>query len=358
MSWDPNRPGRGSWGQGPPPIDEVVKKFEESLQSSFESVKRKLPGFWALVLVVLLVWLATGIYIVRPDEQGVVKRFGEMVRTVGPGPHWHIPYPIETVLKPKVTKVHRVEVGFRTVSSGPPARYREVPSEALMLTGDANIVALEFIVQYRIKEPVPFLFNIRDQETTIKDAAEAAMREVVGKNQIDEVLTEGKLQVQEDTKILMQEILDRYEAGIKVDAVQLQDVLPPKPVIAAFKDVASAKEDREKTENLSLGYRNDILPKAKGLARQIINEAEAYKEAKINQAKGDVSRFLQVLQEYRKAKDVTRTRIYLETMEEVLAETDKILIDQQTSDKMLPYLPLERFRKGGAGKAAAEGGSR
>lgn len=176
------------------------------------------------------------------------------------------------------------------------------------------------------------------------------MREVVGKNRIDEVLTEGKLQVQEGTHLLLQEILDRYQSGIKVDAVQLQDVLPPKQVIAAFKDVASAKEDRSKTENLSMGYRNDILPKAKGMAAQIINEGEAYKEAKISQAKGDVSRFLQVLQEYRKAKEVTRTRIYLETMEEVMGRMEMMVIDEKTQEKMLPYLPLERMPRGGAGK--------
>jgi membrane protease subunit HflK len=350
MSWDPKNPGRGPWGAGPPPIEDVVKKFEESIQSSFKKVKNRLPGAWAVLLVVLLVWIASGIFIVSPDEVGVVKRFGAMVRSVPPGPHWHVPYPVETVLKPKVTKVHRVEVGFRTVSQGPPARYREVPSEAQMLTGDANIVALEFIVQYRIKDAVEFLFNIREQQKTIKDSAEAAMREVVGKNKIDEVLTEGKLQVQEGTKVLLQEILDIYKSGIKVDAVQLQDVLPPKPVIAAFKDVASAKEDKEKTENLSMGYRNDILPKAKGLAEQIINEAQAYKESKIQQARGDASRFLQVLDEYGKAKYVTRTRIYLETMEEVMGRMEKIIIDQKTSDKMLPYLPLERIKKGAEGK--------
>lgn len=259
---------------------------------------------------------------------------------------------MESALKPKVTKVHRVEVGFRTVDSGSPARYREVPAEALMLTGDANIVALEFIVQYRIQDPVSYLFNIRDQEKTIKDAAEAAIREVVGKNKIDEVLTEGKFQIQQDTMTLLQGILDRYEVGIMVDAVQLQDVLPPEPVIAAFKDVASAKEDKEKIENQSMGYRNDILPKAKGMAQQIINEAQAYREAKINEAKGDASRFLQVLAEYKKAKDVTRTRIYLETLEEILPRMEKVLLDQNVSERVLPYLPLERLmEKGGQEKA-------
>ncbi len=345
MPWDPNKPGGGPWGEGPPPIEDVVKKFEESIRS-FKSFQEKLPGLWVLIILALLLWLASGVYIVAPEEMGVVKRFGAMVRSEQPGPHWHAPFPVETVLKPKVTKVHRLEVGFRTITSGPPARYRSVPSEALMLTGDENIIALEFIVQYRIKDPVKYLFAIKGQEKTIKDASEAAMREVVGKNRIDNVLTEGKLQIQEDAKILLQEILDKYNAGLMVEAVRLQDVLPPKPVIAAFKDVASAKEDKEKTENQSMGYRKDILPKAKGMAEQIINEAQAYREAKINQAKGDASRFLQVLKEYKKAKDVTRARIYLETMEEILPRIEKILIDRKTAEKMLPYLPLERIQKG------------
>lgn len=353
MPWDPNKPGGGSWGQGPPPIEDVVKKFEESIRS-IRSLKHKLPGAGMIVVVILALWLASGIYSVGTDEVGVVKRLGKMVRTEQPGLHWHIPSPLETVLKPKVTEVHRLELGFRTIYPGPPAKYRAVPSEAQMLTGDANIVALEFIVQFQIKDPVLFLFNIRGQEKTIKDAAEAAMREVVGKNKIDEVLTEGKFQVQQDTQTLLQAILDSYESGILVNGVQLQDVLPPEPVIAAFKDVASAKEDKEKTENQSLGYRNDILPKAKGMAQQIINEAQAYREAKIQQAKGDASRFDQVLTEYRKAKDVTRTRIYLETLEQILPNVEKVLIDQKTSDRVLPYLPLERLMEKGGQKKTSQ----
>ncbi|MEK6776681.1 MAG: FtsH protease activity modulator HflK [bacterium] len=350
MPWNPGSPGGGPWGEGPLPIEEVVKKFEESFRS-FKSLKHKIPGAGAIIMVILVLWGLSGIFIVSPDEMGVVKRFGRMVRTEQPGPHWHIPFPVESVLNAKVTKVHRVEVGFRTVDPGPPAQYREVPAEALMLTGDANIIALEFIVQYRIKDPVQYLFNIRDQEKTIKDAAEAAIREVVGKNKIDEVLTEGKFQIQQDTMTLLQGILDRYEVGIMVDAVQLQDVLPPEPVIAAFKDVASAKEDKEKIENQSLGYRNDLLPKAKGMAEQIVNEAQGYREAKINEAKGDASRFLQVLAEYTKAKDITRTRIYLETIEEILPRMEKVLLDQNVSERVLPYLPLERLmEKAGQGE--------
>jgi membrane protease subunit HflK len=245
-----------------------------------------------------------------------------------------------------------MEVGFRTIDPGPPARYSKFAKEANMLTGDENIVSVEFIIQFKIKDPVAFLFNVRDKRKTIKDAAEAAMREVVGKGHIDDVLTGGRFQVQQDTKILLQNILDSYNAGLSIVAVQLQDVLPPEPVSDAFKDVASAREDKEKTIKQADGYRNDLIPKAKGEAAQMINEAMAYKEATINKAKGDASRFLQVLAEYTKAKDVTRRRIYIETMEEILSRMDKIIIESKASQNILPYLPLRR------GGEVQEGGKR
>jgi membrane protease subunit HflK len=211
-----------------------------------------------------------------------------------------------------------------------------------MLTGDENIIAVEFIVQFRIKDPIALLFNVRNPGKTVKDSAEAAMREVVGETPITDVLTEGRFQVQQKTKLLLQDILDRYNSGISIDVVQLQDVLPPEQVVAAFKDVASAREDREKAVEKAEGYKNDILPKAKGEAEKIINEAMAYKEATINIAKGDTSRFLQVLKEYRKAKDVTQKRIYVETMEDVLARVEKIIIEGNVQRNILPYLPLGR----------------
>jgi membrane protease subunit HflK len=210
-----------------------------------------------------------------------------------------------------------------------------------MLTGDENIVDMQFIVQYKIKNAVDYLFNIRDAERTVKKAAEAAMRDVVGKNKIDDALTVGKFQIQQDTKRLLQRILDEYKAGISVEAVQLQDVHPPREVMASFKDVASAKEDKIRFINESEGYRNDILPKAKGKASQIVNEALAYKEAKIKQAEGDVSRFTQILKEYRKARNVTKKRLYLEMMEEVLTDIEKVIIDSKHSGNLLPFLPLK-----------------
>ena len=200
---------------------------------------------------------------------------------------------------------------------------------------------LSFIVQYRIKDAEAYLFNVRDQDKTVKDAAEAAMRETAGENELDDILTEGKFKVQQDTKTILQRILDDYNAGIHVVAVQLQDVYPPDEVMAAFKDVASAKEDKAKMVNDAHGYRNDILPKAKGKASQIVNDAIAYKEAKIISAEGDVSRFLQVLEQYKTAKDVTKKRLYLEMMEDVLQGIEKVIVAEEIGGNMLPHLSLD-----------------
>jgi membrane protease subunit HflK len=334
-------PGQGRGGDEErkiPDLEEILKKAGDFSKG----MKHKLPALGVLVVIIVLLVMGFGsFYVVAPEEVGVVKRFGKAVRTTQPGPHLKIPI-IEKVLKPKVTKVHRLEIGFETIDPGPPARYRSVKAEALMLTGDENIIAVEFIVQFRIKDPIALLFNVRNPGKTVKDSAEAAMREVVGETPITDVLTEGRFQVQQKTKLLLQDILDRYNSGISIDVVQLQDVLPPEQVVAAFKDVASAREDREKAVEKAEGYKNDILPKAKGEAEKIINEAMAYKEATINIAKGDTSRFLQVLKEYRKAKDVTQKRIYVETMEDVLARVEKIIIEGNVQRNILPYLPLGR----------------
>ncbi len=331
-----------------PDLQEVLRKAS----NYSKGLKGKLPALGIIIVITVLIIMAIGsFYVIAPEELGIVTRFGKVSRTAPPGPHLKIPI-IENVLKPQVTKIHRLEVGFQTIDPGPPARYRPVKEEALMLTGDENILAVEFIVQFKIKDPIALLFNVRDQGKTVKDAAEAAMREVVGRTPISDVLTEGRFQVQQQTKILLQEILDSYNTGISIDAVQLQDVLPPEQVANAFKDVASAREDREKAVEQAEGYSNDILPKAKGEAQKLINEAMAYKVATINEAKGDTSRFLQVLKEYRKAKDVTRKRIYVDTMADVLSRTEKVIIEGKAQNNLLPYLPL-----GGKSKSA-EGGKR
>jgi membrane protease subunit HflK len=263
-----------------------------------------------------------------------------------PGPHWHLPYPMEAVQKPKVTQVRRIEVGFRTITSGPPARYQKVPTEALMLTGDENIVSCEFIVQYRVKDPMAFLFNIREPEAAARAAAEASMREVVGRNTVDDVLTEKKEKIQVEAAELLQAVLDSYNAGLRVDYVKLQDVYPPEPVIDAFRDVASAREDRERLKNEAEAYSNDILPKARGEAAQRINEAQAYQETQVKTAQGDSARFLALLEQYRRAKDVTRKRLYLDAMGKILSRAKIVLTEGRGGNGVLPLLPLQPMQSG------------
>jgi membrane protease subunit HflK len=316
-----------------------------ALRFRFHQLKRSLlPKGKIVLLLILALWLLTGVYIVQPDEIGVVKRFGAVSRTAQPGPHYHLPYPIESVLRPKVTKIHRVEIGFRTLRVGPPAQYRDIPEEALMLTGDENIVSIEFIVQYRIKDAMDYLFKVDAVEPTIKASAEAAVREVIGKNKIDEVLTAGKAEIQDKTMTLLQQIMDDYTAGVQIVAVQLQDVRPPDQVSSAFKDVASAREDKEKLINQSQSYRNDLIPKAQGEAAQTVNQAKGYAEARIKRAQGETDRFLQTLTEYRKSREVIRKRIYIETMEEVLSVVDKFIIEGKGGEQVLPLLPLTGTR--------------
>ena len=301
----------------------------------------KIPEFnfklMPVVLAALVIWLLTGTYMVGPDEVGVIRTFGEHTRIAQSGLNWHFPVPIETVNTPKVTEVKRVEIGFRTLRNG---QYRTVEKESLMLTGDENIVDAEMIVQYKIKDPVAYLFNIVEPELTVREAAEASLRTVVGRNKIDETLTTGKFTIQEETKFQLQSILDLYESGIHVVAVQLQDVSPPKEVIGAFKDVASAKEDKNRMVNQAEGYRNDLIPKARGEAEAMIRAAEGFRESRIKRAEGDAAKFTTILQEYRKAKSITEKRLYLETMEKVLPGIEKIIIPDKDSGNILNLLNL------------------
>ncbi len=299
---------------------------------------------WIIPAVVLL-WFLSGIYIVRPDEQGVVRRFGKAVKVTQPGPHYHLPNPIEKVDKVKVKTVRRIEIGFRTVSPGPPARYMFMPEESLMLTGDEQIIDAQIIVQYQVRDPEKFLFNVRGLERpqgALTDAAEVALRQVVGQRPIDDVLIYEKLQVEIDIRELLQRIIDNYSSGIKVIEVKLQTVRPPKEVAAAFSDVVSAKEDKDRFIKEAEGYREDILPKARGKAEAIIRAAEAYKAERVKRSQGDADRFLSVLKEYRNAKDVTRKRLYLETMERILPGIRKFVIDPDAGGSLLQFLPLEK----------------
>ena len=338
--WPPRRPPQD-------PLAEI-RELLDGMRSRFGGGRGRVSPY-LVGLLLLVVWLATGIYIVAPDERGVVLRFGTVVRETESGPHYHLPWPIEQVLKPSVTQIRKDEVGFRTVDVGPPARYREIDDEALMLTGDENIVKLEFIVQYRIRPDAKgitdFLFNVRDPQSTLRAVAEAGMREVVGRTNIDSVLTEGKERVQEDAQQVVQAILDRYASGIEIVTVKLQDVDPPNQVSDAFKDVISAQQDKERLINEAFGYANDVVPKARGEAAQLLNEADGYREAKVREATGTAQRFIALEEEYAKAKDVTRRRLYLETMEDILPRVNKILLDDVAAKQVVPYLPLDQVVK-------------
>lgn len=290
---------------------------------------RKIPVYVIAGLIAL--WLLSGIYIVNPDEQGVIRRFGKAVGVVGSGPHWHLPFPIEKVDTPKVTEIKRMEIGFRTVLPGPPAQYRKISRESLMLTGDENIIDAEIIVQYKIKDAMAYLFNVREQEELVRDAAEAALRQVVGRHKIDEALTEQKGEIQDETRGKLQELLDGYDLGVTVNLVKFQAVSVPKQVDAAFKDVASAREDKERLIKQAEAYQNDVIPKARGNAEKLVKEAEAYKIERVKRAQGDAERFVEVLREYRKARKVTEARLYIETMEKILPGLRKYIV--QTDGK-------------------------
>lgn len=293
-------------------------------------------GLYPVLGIALVLWLLTGVYKVNQDEVGVVQTFGKYTSQTQSGLNYRFPWPIQTVRTPKVTELKKVEIGFRIVNN----QVRPVRSESLMLTGDENIVDAQMIVQYNIKDPVAYLFNFTNKQLTVKEAAEASLRTVIGRHQIDEALTAGKLMIQEETKELLQTVLDNYGTGIFVAAAQLQAVGPPEQVIASFKDVASAKEDKNRMINQAEGYRNDLIPKARGEAQASIREAEGYKEARIARAQGDVAKFNAILIEYRKAKTVTKTRLFLEGMEEILQGTEKFIIPDAKDGNLINLLNL------------------
>ncbi len=314
-----------------------------------------------IAFAAILIWLATGIYIVRPDEAGVVLRFGAFSRMVGAGPHYHLPSPIEEVYLPKVTQVRQTEVGFRSQYSGNQFQQGQIQSvleEAAMLTGDENIANIQFNIQYHIKPDgaVDYLFNVTQPDAVVKKAAEAAMREVIGKTTLDAALTDGRIQIQQDVTNLLQNILDRYQVGVQVVAVQMQDVQPPMEVREAFKDVASAREDKQRLTNEAEAYRRDILPRAQGDAAAVINKAEAYKQSRILAAQGDSQRFLAVLAEYEKAKDVTRQRLLYESLEEILGRPglEKLILPSGLNGSVLPLLPLDSAGSQGIGSKYLE----
>jgi len=360
MAW--NQPGgnggRDPWGgrggqQGPPDLDDVLRKLQSSLRRFFGGGRSGgggggglnlggggAKGVGLIVLVLVGVWAVAGIYIVDPPEQGVVLRFGKYVRTVGPGPHW-LPYFIEEVEKVNVNLVRSENVGFRRTGGGS----SPVPSESLMLTQDENIVDIQFTVQYRVKDPANYLFNVLEPDLTLRQATESAVREIVGKSKMDFVLTEGRSEVALRAEELIQEILDRYGAGLHITSVNMQSAQPPSQVQDAFADAVKAREDEERFKNEARAYAADILPKARGEANAIRERALAYEERVVAEAEGQTDRFLKVLAEYEKAPEVTRDRIYLETVEQVLSRTSKVLVDLEGGNNLV-YLPLDRLLTG------------
>jgi modulator of FtsH protease HflK len=349
--------GGGPWGQGPsggnqsPDLEEILKRSQDRL-------KQAMPGggigggFLALILLVVIA--VVGFYSftvsVQPNQQGVVLRFGELDRTLTPGLKFRWPYPIETVYTPPVTNVNRVEVGLRattgtnvfgTTTSGV---VRDVPEESLMLTGDENIVDVDFVVLWRIKDAPSFLFNIQNPEATVKDVSESAMREVVGQNDIQPILTRSRQETEEAVRSLMQQTLDSYAAGVEITQVQMQKVDPPSEVIAAFRDVQAARADQERLQNEAEAYANRVVPEARGDAQRILQGAEGYKQQTVAEASGRTDRFLKVYEEYAKAPEVTRKRMFLETMERVFGGTQKIIIDNN-GQGVVPYLPLNELNR-------------
>ncbi|MCF7841006.1 MAG: FtsH protease activity modulator HflK [Candidatus Marinimicrobia bacterium] len=301
-------------------------------------------GILIPVVLFLLIWFIFGgpFYTVGPEQNGVIRTFGQYTSTTSSGFHVKFPWPVQTVDVVNVESVRRLELGFRTLRGAgtSDSQYRSIPQEASMITGDENIANVEVVIQYKIRDAAQFLFRVENPERIVFHASEAAMRQVVGSKPIDDVLTTGKAIVESETRDLLQSVLDSYEAGVFIQQVKLQDVTPPKAVDAAFKDVQSAKEDKEKMINEALGYKNELIPRARGEAAQMIQQAEAFKQQRVKEAQGDSARFIQVLAEYKQAKDVTRTRMYLETLEKVLSKSENYIVDGEDAGSMVNVLGM------------------
>lgn len=336
-------PGGGGAGPQGPDLEELLRKGQDRFKKMVPGGVGGGRGIAVALVAVALIWGASGIYRVQPDELGVVLRFGEWVRTEQPGLNWHIPAPIETALTPKVTRANRIDIGYRSAGDGRRTGGGDVADESLMLTGDENIIDIDFTVLWQIKDAGNYLFNIRDPEATVKKAAESAMREVIGRTDIQPALTEARQEIETSTRNLLQAMLDEYQAGVEILQVQLQKVDPPAPVVDAFNDVQRARQDRERLRNEAEAYRNDIIPRARGEAERLIQEASAYREQVVSLAQGDAQRFMSVLEAYNLSPEVTARRLYLETMQQVMSGTNKIIIDEQGAagqQGVLPFLPL------------------
>jgi membrane protease subunit HflK len=354
-----NRGGGGPWGSGgggkQPDLEDLLKRSQDKFKQVMPGGSGGIPGSLVFALAIALASIV-GFYAftfrVNPDELGIVMRFGQYVRQAPPGLHFRWPPPIEEVRNPKVTRQNTIEIGMRSAA---PARgystsVRDVPEESLILTGDENIVDVDFVVFWRIRpEKVQdYLFNIQNPETTVKEVAESAMREVVGQNNIQPILTEARQKTEQAVQKLMQDVLDAYGAGIRIDQVQLQKVDPPEQVIDAFRAVQAARAEKETLQNQANAYANKIVPEARGEADRILQQAEGYKKQAVEDATGQTARFLKIYEEYKKAPEVTRRRMYYETMERVMEGTDKIILDNKNSaggGGVVPFLPLDQLQR-------------
>ncbi len=365
MAWnEPGKPGdKDPWGQrrkpgaGAPDIDRIVRTLQQKFGGLFRGGggvggggRASGFGFGLIIVVAAVIWLLTGFYIVNQGEHGVVLRFGMKSEITQAGLRWHLPFPIESVEKVNVEKVSTIEIGYR--SNPRTGGKSKVPKEALMLTEDENIIDIEFAVQYKIKDAAEYLFNVRDPEVTIAQATESAVREVVGKSTLDFALTEGRDQVSRSSRELLQQILDRYNIGVHIVTVETQKAQPPDEVKPAFDDAVKAREDEQRLINEAEAYANDVIPRARGGAARLIQEAEGYKASVIARADGDARRFTQIANEYVKAPAVTRERLYIETMEQVLSSTTTIFIDQKAGNNLI-YLPLDKLVPMGEAAGAA-----
>jgi membrane protease subunit HflK len=347
---------KGPWGSGPQSQGPTPPDLEEILRRGQDKLRRFLPGgglgsrgFSLLVLGAVVLWGFSGFFRVEPDELGVVLRFGQVVREVQPGLNYHLPYPVETVLTPKALRVNKIDIGMRTIEdSRRGSAVRDVPEESLMLTGDENIVDVDFSVLWKVKPTGvgDYLFNIQNPEGTVKAVAESAMREAIGRSEIQPILTGARQTIENAVLELMQKTLDHYGAGIFIQQVQMQKVDPPAQVLDAFRDVQAARIDFERAQNEAQTYANRVLPEARGRVAQITQSAEAYRQQTVAEATGQTARFLQIYDQYKKAPDVTRQRMYLETMERVLGGTDKIILDSGSAGSgVVPYLPLNELTR-------------
>lgn len=351
---------RGPWGGGPQSSGPTPPDLEDLIRRGQDKLKNVLPGGGGLGgrgialggIVLVGLWLLSGFYRVEPDEQGVVLRFGKFVQTTQPGLNYHLPWPIESALTPKVTTVNRIDIGMRTTED--PRRggatVRDVPEESLMLTGDENIVDIDVTVFWQIANAGEYLFNIQNPEGTIKAVAESAMREVVGRTDIQPILTGARQAIESGVQELMQKTLNAYSAGVLVRQVQMQKVDPPSQVIDAFRDVQAARADAERLQNEARTYANRVVPEARGEATRITQAAEGYRERTVADARGQAARFLAIYEQYKLAPEVTRQRMYLETMERVFGGMDKVIIDQgvqggQGGTGVVPFLPLDALQR-------------